>query len=97
MPVRLTVDRSNVLEAMELHLEVIQEYTLDARSEKIVLGKIKLNIAEYVESSEFEGDEGIQRRYLMQNSKINSTLKVRNIAEDERLLPLTDVRRLVFT
>jgi hypothetical protein len=54
----------------------MQEYSSSARGERIVLGFIKLNLAEYVESSEYDGEEGICRRYLMQESKINSTLKV---------------------
>jgi hypothetical protein len=35
-------------------------------------------LAEYVEESEMgpDGEEGVTRRYLMQDSKINSTLKV---------------------
>jgi hypothetical protein len=39
------------------------------------LGYVALNLAEYVEESE-DGEEGVTRRYLMQESKINSTLKV---------------------
>ncbi|KAL9632016.1 MAG: hypothetical protein Q9164_005569 [Protoblastenia rupestris] len=52
-----------------------EEYSPSARAERIVLGNIKLNMAEFVKESE-EGEEGIVRRYLMQESKINSTLKV---------------------
>jgi hypothetical protein len=40
----------------------------------MLLGNIKLNLAEYVDRSDDE--EGITRRYLMQDSKINSTLKI---------------------
>lgn len=44
------------------------------------LGFVRLNLAEYVEvgnSNTGEGEEGeVVRRYLMQGSKINSTLKV---------------------
>lgn len=40
----------------------------------MTLGNIKLNLAEYVDKS--DDDQGIIRRYLMQDSKINSTLKV---------------------
>ncbi len=44
------------------------------------LGNVKLNLAEYVEESEGvageEGEERVVRRYLMMDSKINSTLKV---------------------
>lgn len=39
-----------------------------------MLGRIRLNLSEYVDKSDDE--EGIVRRYLMQNSKINSTLRV---------------------
>ena len=40
---------------------------------------LKINLAEYVDASEAIGEddeEGVCRRYLMQDSKINSTLKV---------------------
>ena len=73
--VRLTVDKGGMLAEAPVRLEVLQEYAGGARGERIVLGTLKLNLAEYVEASE-EGDEGVVRRYLMQNSKINSTLKV---------------------
>lgn len=54
---------------------MVQDYSSGARGEKITLGYITLNLAEYVEESE-DGEEGVTRRYLMQESKINSTLKV---------------------
>ena len=66
-----------LLQDSEIHFEILQEYSAGARGERILLGIVKLNLAEYVEGSE-EGDEGITRRYLMQESKINSTLKVLN-------------------
>jgi hypothetical protein len=39
---------------------------------------VTLNLAEYVDESEMgpDGEEGVTRRYLMQESKINSTLKI---------------------
>lgn len=42
------------------------------------MGYVTLNLAEYVEESEIgpDGEEGVTRRYLMQESKINSTLKI---------------------
>lgn len=48
------------------------------RGEKITLGFVTVNLSEYVEESEngTEGEEGVVRRYLMQESKINSTLKI---------------------
>ena len=73
---RMTADRQGMLQDFEIHFEVLQEYSSGARGERIVLGNVKLNLAEYVEGSD-DVDDGITRRYLMQESKINSTLKVR--------------------
>ena len=92
--VRLTTDKKGVLEDNEIHFEVQQEYSPGARAERIVLGMVRCNLAEYCgldggEEEEVgdggeggEGGEGvlrrgITRRYLMRESKINSTLKVR--------------------
>lgn len=51
------------------------------KGEANMLGYVRLNLAEYVEvesANTGEGGEGeVVRRYLMQGSKINSTLKVR--------------------
>ncbi|KAI5277461.1 hypothetical protein KEM54_004999, partial [Ascosphaera aggregata] len=44
------------------------------KSDKSLLGRVKLNLAEYV--NEGREDEGVVRRYLMQDSKINSTLRI---------------------
>ncbi|KAK4864482.1 hypothetical protein LT330_009745 [Penicillium expansum] len=74
LQVRLTIDRTSILQECELNFEVIQEYTSSPMSEKGVLGKIKLNLAEYVDKS--DEDEGIIRRYLMHESKVNSTVKI---------------------
>ncbi|KAI3152381.1 hypothetical protein CBS147325_2184 [Penicillium roqueforti] len=74
LQVRLTIDRTSILQECELNFEVIQEFTSSPMSEKSVLGKIKLNLAEYVEKT--EEDEGIIRRYLMHESKVNSTVKI---------------------
>ena len=76
MPVRLTMDRSGLLQESAIHFEVLQEYSTSGRGERIVLGCLKLNLAEYVDVTEADGEEGVCRRYLMQDSKINSTLKV---------------------
>lgn len=50
------------------------------KGEANMLGFVKLNLAEYVEvgnANTAEGGDGeVVRRYLMQGSKINSTLKV---------------------
>jgi hypothetical protein len=75
--VRLTIDKSNNLQECLINFEVVQDYS-GVRSEKITLGYVSLNLAEYVEESEMgpDGEEGVTRRYLMQESKINSTLKI---------------------
>jgi hypothetical protein len=81
LPVRLTVDKSGMLQECWVEFEVVQEYGRGSgRGERITLGTVRLNLAEYVEQSEMAamaGEEpGVTRRYLMQDSKINSTLKV---------------------
>ncbi|KAK0774119.1 hypothetical protein LTR75_016949 [Friedmanniomyces endolithicus] len=95
LPVRLTVGKDGVLQTCEVHFEVVQEYSARGRAERLVLGEVKLNLAEYAQATGPEGppsaggagagagsggnglgEEGIVRRYLMQESKINSTLKI---------------------
>ncbi|UKZ74287.1 hypothetical protein TrVFT333_001949 [Trichoderma virens FT-333] len=107
--VRMSVDKNNSLNECQLELEIVQEFAL---TEKITLGYIKINLAEFVEESETfmkdpasptssrrrtnsaglsptsakelklsdeiqrETQDGIVRRYLMQESKVNSTLKI---------------------
>ncbi|CAD6590747.1 MAG: hypothetical protein ASARMPREDX12_004716 [Alectoria sarmentosa] len=75
LPVRLIVDRNGMLQESEIHFEILQEYSPGARAERIVLGNVKLNLAEFVGGSD-DGEEAVTRRYLMQESKINSTLKI---------------------
>lgn len=80
--VRLTVGKGGMLHEASVHFEVVQEYSAGGRGERIVLGHVKLNLAEYCDTSELQSptspdaDKGITRRYLMQESKINSTLKI---------------------
>ena len=67
-----------MLQESEIHFEVLQEYSPGTRAERIVLGSVRLHLAEYCVSDDGGGaDEEITRRYLMQESKINSTLKAR--------------------
>ncbi|KAI4204217.1 MAG: hypothetical protein LQ348_001306 [Seirophora lacunosa] len=75
LSVRLTVDRNAMLQKLDIYFEVMQEYSSGARGERIILGSVRLNLAEYVDAGE-DGDGTITRRYLMQESKINSTLKI---------------------
>lgn len=76
--VRLVVGKDKMLQETWIHFEILQEYSSGGRGERITLGNIKLNLAEYVEASEHstDGEDGVTRRYLMQESKINSTLKI---------------------
>ncbi|KAI9894896.1 MAG: hypothetical protein M1814_000116 [Vezdaea aestivalis] len=90
LTVRLTTDKGNMLEKTEINFEVIQEYNYGvSRNERIELGKLSLNLAEYVDQEparalnnagskggDVTEELGVTRRYLMQNSKINSTLKI---------------------
>ncbi|KAF2199112.1 hypothetical protein GQ43DRAFT_399486 [Delitschia confertaspora ATCC 74209] len=77
VPVRLIIDKNGMLQESWIVFEVLQEYSAGGRGERITLGNVKLNLAEYVEQSDLvDGEEGICRRYLMQESKINSTLKI---------------------
>ncbi|KAJ8066761.1 hypothetical protein OCU04_004149 [Sclerotinia nivalis] len=78
IPIRLTIDKNNHLSECLVHFEVIQDYNVgnSAKGERVTLGHITLNLAEYVEESEVEGEDGVVRRYLMQESKINSTAKI---------------------
>lgn len=76
VPVRLVIDKNSKLQELWIEFEVVQEYAMAGKVERNVLGSLKLNLAEYVQAGDNEGGDGITRRYLMQESKINSTLKV---------------------
>lgn len=90
LPVRLTVGKDGMLQECRVEFEVLQEYSAGGRGERIELGNVRLNLAEYVDvggdqppspdaaprGDDGADDAGIVRRYLMQDSKINSTLKL---------------------
>lgn len=63
-----------MLQECDINFEVIQEFHSSPANEKNVLGKIKLNLSEYVDK--VDDDEGVIRRYLMFDSKVNSTVKI---------------------
>jgi hypothetical protein len=66
-----------MLQESHIRFEVYHEVLSQGdKSDRILLGKLKLNLAEYVWASEQEGEEAVSRRYLLQDSKINCTLKV---------------------
>lgn len=68
------MDKHSRLEDQRLDLEVFQELS---SSETLQIGKLRLNLAEYA-NGEGRGreDDVVVRRYLMQDSKINSTVKI---------------------
>jgi hypothetical protein len=74
LQVRLTIDRNSMLQECEINFEIIQEFHSSPANEKNALGKIKLNLAEYVDK--VDEDEGVVRRYLMSDCKVNSTVKI---------------------
>jgi N-terminal C2 in EEIG1 and EHBP1 proteins len=82
LPVRLTIDKHQMLQECEVQFEILQEYSEGGRGGRVLLGNVKINLAEHVDDGRGrgkseEGEEGgIVRRYLMQESKINSTLKI---------------------
>ncbi|WPG98463.1 Hypothetical protein R9X50_00125400 [Acrodontium crateriforme] len=94
LPVRLTLSKDGMLQECRISFDVLQEYSAGGRGERIVLGRVDCNLAEYVEASEnlppppigsragkesidlTQNPPGVVRRYLMQDSKINSTLKL---------------------
>lgn len=64
-----------MLQECFIDFEVIQDYNGGARGEKITIGRVRLNLAEYADIHDEEGQVMV-RRYLMQDSKINSTVKI---------------------
>lgn len=86
LSVRLTIDKAQNLQECDISFEVIQEYFEGTRGGRVVLGSIKLNLAEYTQAPDVvvqqnidsnEDEDGmITRRYLMQDSKVNATLKL---------------------
>jgi hypothetical protein len=75
-----------MLQECDVQFEVLQEYSEGARGGRVLLGNVKLNLAEYTHLEDIspsdrdpqdESDDGsITRRYLLQESKINCTLKI---------------------
>lgn len=68
------MDKHNKLEEQHIDFHVFQELS---ERETLQIGKLRLNLAEYA-NGEGRGreDDVVVRRYLMQDSKINSTIKI---------------------
>merc|ERR1712000_192456 len=86
IPVRLTIDKTGMLQECALHFEILQEFREGGRGGRVHLGNVRLNLAEYArlpedaitdrDPQDENADGGITRRYLLQDSKVNSTLKI---------------------
>ena len=82
IPVRMTIDKNQSLQPCEVLFEIVQDYNDGGRGGRVHLGNVKLNLAEYTNPSEIAQDPmdpdevTITRRYLMQDSKVNATLKI---------------------
>lgn len=81
---RLTIEKTLMLQECDIQFELLQEYSETGRGARVHLGNVKLNLAEYTQLPELqegdpqdENEDGfITRRYLLQDSKVNCTLKV---------------------
>lgn len=78
---RLTIDKNLALQPCELHFEILQEYHDGGRGGRVHLGNVIINLAEYANAAESNVDDEaengmITRRHLMQDSKVNATLRI---------------------
>jgi len=85
IPLKLTIDKNQALQPCDIMFEILQEFYDGRRGGRVHLGNVKLNLAEYTNTPEpavddpdpnGDGNGVIMRRYLMQDSKVNATLKV---------------------
>lgn len=83
LSIKLTIDKNLSLHPCEIHFEILQEYHDGGRGGRVHLGNVTLNLAEYTSANEANMDDEpeaengmITRRYLMQDSKVNATLKI---------------------
>ena len=80
--VKLTIDKTLALQPCDIFFEILQEYHDGGKGGRVHLGNVKINLAEYTNVSDsalddhFAEDGMITRRYLMQDSKVNATLKI---------------------
>lgn len=83
LSIKLTIDKNATLQPCDIHFEVLQEYHDSGRGGRVQLGNVTLNLAEYTSANDSnilddpDAEHGmITRRYLMQESKVNATLKI---------------------
>jgi N-terminal C2 in EEIG1 and EHBP1 proteins len=81
-PIRMLVDKRNLLQDAFLEFEVWHEIHSGhgvltvGKEEKTKIGVVRVNLAEYVRESSGEDAQGVTRRHLLHESKVNCTLKV---------------------
>jgi hypothetical protein len=90
--IRLVVDKNGVLQESNLVLEIVHEVAIGGKEDRSALGEVKINISEYVEATR-QTQDFVQRRHLLQNSKVNGTLKVSSL---ELLINEPNRRRSVY-
>lgn len=86
---RMTIDKTGMLQECDIHFEILQEFHEGGHGGRVHLGNVKLNLAEYTRLPDISPSErdpqpeddgyddgSITRRYLLQDSKVNSTLKI---------------------
>ncbi|KAK9447882.1 N-terminal C2 in EEIG1 and EHBP1 proteins-domain-containing protein [Limtongia smithiae] len=66
--VRMVIDRSGMLAERGIMFEILSEH---AAGEKVEIGMLELNLAAYAKEQ-----PAVARRYLLQHSKVNSTIKI---------------------
>lgn len=76
VPLKLVIDKNSMLQESHITFEIRHEINGLSKLDTVNLGTLKLNLAEFVEASEHEGEDGVTKRYLLQESKINCTIKV---------------------
>ncbi|KAK9460753.1 N-terminal C2 in EEIG1 and EHBP1 proteins-domain-containing protein [Lipomyces oligophaga] len=65
--VRMVIDKDGMLSSKWIVVEVVSDHDND----RVELGQLKLNLAEYAKEQ-----QPTARRYLLQDSKVNSTLRI---------------------
>jgi hypothetical protein len=78
----MLVDKRNMLQDALLELEVWHELNgghggvIVGKDEKTKIGIVKVNLAQYVKETGRDDSQGVTRRHLLYESKVNCTLKI---------------------